>query len=239
MVYHFYEHLEFATPHEERPLTACNMVASLDGKVTSGGTLQPGSLGSSFDRMTMNVIRSHFDAVLTGGNTARQHPFYLGVPTHMETTRERKGLVAQPLTVLLTKSGNLDPQSPIFANPPRPPIIMTSAKGYRNLHATIKSQSMIEVIRDHQGPQEIGARLWSKYQVRRLLVEGGPSVNYQFAQAKLLDELFLTIAPRLVGTAADFTLIMGPDVLDKPAEIRLVSVNRQGDELFLRYGLKW
>ncbi len=233
---HFYDQLEF--PHTgERPLIACNMVTSLDGKVTAGGT-QPASLGSSFDLKTMGVIRSHFDAVLAGGNTIRLHPYYLGVPSALAGGRIKKGLEFQPLTVLLTKSGNLDPHSKLFTAPPRPPIIITSQKGAGNLSISIQEQSNIEVV-DNSDPQGIVTLLQEKYQVKRLLVEGGPSVNFQFMQARLLDELFLTLHPSLIGNRADLSLSAGDHVLGTAANIHLLSVNRQGDELFLRYRITW
>ena len=124
---HPYSTLQFpAVPNH--PFIAINMVSSLDGKITSGGTLQPGSLGSTFDRKTMNVIRSHFDAVICGGNTIRQHPYYLGVPKEYEVDRKRSGLQSQPLTVILTNSGQLDFHAPLSKST-LSPLIITSEKG--------------------------------------------------------------------------------------------------------------
>lgn len=236
MAIHFYSDLKFqASP--KRPIVACNMVMSLDGKVTADGK-QPDSLGSSFDLLTMNVIRSHFDAVLAGGNTIRQFPFYLGVRKELEATREKMGLVSQPLTVLLTKSGKLNAQTPLFTNPPRPPVIITSAKGAENLDPRIKAQSKVEVV-ENPNPQKICALLWENYQVQHLLVEGGPSVNYQFMQAQYLDELFLTLSPHLIGKRTDLNVAMGDQVLEKAEQIKLLSTNQHSDELFLRYRISW
>lgn len=233
---HFYDELEFNQP-QEQPFIACNMVTSLDGKVTENGT-QPQSLGSSFDLKTMGVIRSHFDAVLAGGNTIRLHPYYLGVPTELEKARKQRGLADQPLTVLLTRSGKLEAHSPVFAKAPRPPIIITSTQGAQDLPASIRDRSNVEVL-DNANPEAIATLLQEKYQVQRLLVEGGPSVNYQFMQAKLLNELFLTLHPSLIGKRTDLSLSAGNDVLDKANSINLISVNRQDDELFLRYQITW
>lgn len=235
-MHHFYQELTFLHP-THRPFIACNMVTSLDGKVTADGT-QPSSLGSSFDLKTMGIIRSHFDAILTGGNTIRLHPYYLGVPAKLEGVRQRKGLEAQPLTVLLSRSGNLDPANRLFAQAPRPPVILTSAAGAQNLAATIQNQSSVEIMAD-TNPKAVATLLQEKYGVKRLLVEGGPSVNYQFMQTKLLDELFLTLHPSLIGKRTDLGLSAGDHVLDKANSIKLISANRQDDELFLRYRITW
>ena len=236
MLHHFYQDLRYAKP-VDRPFVACNMVTSLDGKVTADGT-QPASLGSPFDRRTMGVIRSHFDAVLAGGNTIRLHPYYLGVPSHLEPLRENKGLASQPLTVLLTRSGNLDASSSVFTKAPRPPIILTTAEGAKHLPLAIHEQAHVEIM-GNPDPHSIVALLSEKYGVQSLLLEGGPSVNYQFMEAMLLDELFLTLHPSLIGKRTDLGLSVGDHVLTSPETIQLLSVHQQDNELFLRYLISW
>ncbi|HAI52622.1 MAG: dihydrofolate reductase family protein [Limnochordia bacterium] len=234
---HFYSQLTWELPGS-RPLIACNMVMSLDGKVTAGGALKPGSLGSPFDLETMHVIRSHFDAVLSGGQTVRQHPFYLGVPAELEGARRAKGLAFQPLSIVLTRSGQLQPDTPLFQNPPRPPLIITTPEGAASLPPEIEASSMVETLAEPT-PAAVAQLLWEKHGVKRLLVEGGPSVNFQFMQAQILDELFITLAPKLVGLLSDLTLAMGGQLLPQPREVELLSVHRHGQELFLRYRLHW
>ena len=233
---HFYGELEFPAT-EKGPFVACNMVVSLDGKVTADGR-QPSSLGSSFDALTMNVIRSHFDAVLAGGNTIRQFPFYLGVRPELTVIRETKGLESQPLTIILTQSGELPVNGSLFKNPPRPPLIITSQVGAQKLAKTVVAQSTVEIL-EELNAANISSLLSEKYQVQRLLIEGGPSVNYQFIQAILLRELFLTISPQLIGKRTDLSLAMGDQVLDSASEVKLLSVNQHDNEVFLRYRFSW
>ncbi len=236
---HPYSNLQFPAVHSY-PFVAINMVSSIDGKVTSSGTLKPGSLGSIFDRHTMNVIRSHFDAVICGGNTIRQHPYYLGVPKEYEIEREGKGLPSQPLTVILTNSGHLDFDTPLFHNPPYPPIILTSEKGAAALPKKVEQLSEIEICGSNKVILEKALEtLYTKYSIRHLLLEGGPSVNYLFLQKKAVNEIFLTLAPRLVGLKSDLTMVMGNRVLFPEPSISLVSYFEYNNELFLRYRLTY
>lgn len=236
---HPYRSLQFPAV-SNGPFVAINMVSSLDGKTTSGGTLQPGSLGSTFDRKTMNVIRSHFDAVICGANTIRQHPYYLGVPKDYEIEREQRGLQAQPLTVILTNSGQLDFHMPLFRNPPYPPLIITSEKGAEALPDTAHLLSKVEVCGSHKVILERALQtLHTKYNVRRLLLEGGPTVNYLFLQKQAVNEIFLTLAPRLVGSKSDLTMVMGNAKLSLEPTIFLISFFEHNNELFLRYGLTY
>ncbi len=219
---------------KNRPFVAINMVTSLDGKITNGGTQTP-ALGSSFDRETMNVLRSRFDAVLTGGNTARQHPYYLGVPERYEKVRLAEGLRAQPLTVILSGSGKLDPASPLFKKAPRKPLVITSKEGA----ARVPPAAGLEIAAERIDLKWLTNLLYEKYGIERLLVEGGAGVNYQFLQAGLVDRLFFTLTPHLVGSRFDLTMVMGDETFSRQPRITLLSYFAHKNELFLAYGLDW
>jgi riboflavin biosynthesis pyrimidine reductase len=68
---------------------------------------------------------------------------------------------------------------------------------------------------------------------RAVLAEGGPTLNAQLAAAGLLDELCLSLSPRLVGGPAKRILDGLP--VPGPAPLRLGSVCEQDGFLFLRY----
>lgn len=201
-----------------RPYTAINMVSSVDGKISIGGKLPPNTLGSRYDRQVMNYIRLHFDGVLCGGATFREHPYFLGVPPELEQERVQRGLTPQPRTIILTNQGNL----PTLTNPPHPPIIISTSCDTQGEYAKNLDCAVI--------------LLYEKYGITRLLVEGGPTVNYQFFASKLVDELFLTLAPKIVGTQ-DPTIVTGLG-LPELTELELLEIHRNNSELFLRYRVK-
>ena len=233
---HHYKELEFPAIPAGRPYVGVNMVMSVDGKITVGGKLTPGSLGSDFDRFTMTVIRSHFDAIICGAETIRQHPYYLGVTKDFEALRTARGQSAQPLTIIVTTSGDLPLDAPLFAQSPQRPLILTSTESYQALRRKLgKRAEVIAVGQDKVEIQPALAVLRRELGIERLLLEGGPSLNYQFLHAKAVDEIFLTLAPRLVGSDADLTMVMGPDVLDSLPRLELISHFQYENVLFLRY----
>ncbi|MGE5281106.1 MAG: RibD family protein [Chloroflexota bacterium] len=69
--------------------------------------------------------------------------------------------------------------------------------------------------------------------VRALLCEGGPTLHGALQAAGLVDELFLTIAPKLTG--GDGPRILEGAALPAPAELELVWLIEEGGELFARY----
>ncbi len=73
-----------------------------------------------------------------------------------------------------------------------------------------------------------------------VLCEGGGVVNASLLAARAIDELFLTIVPRVLGGSSAPTIVEGngfaPDALP---DARLTHVEQVGDELFLVYAFDW
>ena len=73
---------------------------------------------------------------------------------------------------------------------------------------------------------------------KHVLVEGGPTLLGSFLKENLIDEVFLTIAPKIYGTENLATKNLVEGILFPPREIKklkLLSVKKIKDELFLRY----
>jgi len=73
-----------------------------------------------------------------------------------------------------------------------------------------------------------------------VLCEGGGILNASFLAARVLDELYLTVVPRVLGGSSAPTAVEGegfaPDALP---DARLTHVEQIGDELFLTYAFDW
>lgn len=235
-----YADMQWSTPPTNRPYVAMNMVSSLDGKATVNNQLRKGALGSEQDRQVMNDIRSHFDAVCAGANTVRDFPYYLGVPKSMEATRQARGLKPQPYTVVFSHRGLLPLEAPLFTQAPMPPLVFTSALVSEATQQQLAKRAVVEVC--GASSLDLGCalqRLCHQYGVKRLLLEGGPSLNYSFLRHRAVDELFLTVAPKLVGSAQDPGILHGSHVLEGPHQLTLLAVNLHDHELFLRYSVSY
>jgi 5-amino-6-(5-phosphoribosylamino)uracil reductase len=79
-------------------------------------------------------------------------------------------------------------------------------------------------------------RLRERHGVSTLLVEGGPTLLGAMLEAGLIDELFLALAPLLVGGGPEPAIVEGPP-LPQPVRMRLVSLLEDEDFLFTRYAL--
>lgn len=87
--------------------------------------------------------------------------------------------------------------------------------------------------------QELTQQLHEKG-YKHVLVEGGPTLLGSFLKENLIDEVFLTISPKIYGTENLTTKTLVEGTLFPPDQIKhlkLISVKKFKDELFLRYSL--
>jgi riboflavin biosynthesis pyrimidine reductase len=231
-----------------------NMVGSIDGKATIDGKAEP--IGSQTDRVLMRTLRSRADAVMVGAGTLRAEKLTLAVPESLARGREARGLRAQPLAVVATASGDVPLRTNLLSSSPDNLLLLVSPETPKEHLAALSTHGSLEVVpkgtattsQENVSPAaEPGSRLdltralevlRERHAVDVLLVEGGPALNHALISGGLADELFLTLAPQLLGGARPDVLAVleGPALrLPNPPVSGLVSVHLCESELFLRY----
>ncbi len=221
--------LEDRAPRD-RPYVICNFVASLDGKATMGGRTSP--LSDPSDRAAFHMLRSQADAILVGTGTLRVECYGRLVRKPLiASIRTAEGRSAQPLAVVVSRSGSIPYDIPLFADPSSRVVLFlpTSAPPPPDCGAQMR------VHRSDAGDdlRSVMRSLRERHDVRSLLCEGGPALFNGLIAQDLVDELFLTLAPTLVG-AGEFGVTEGMPVV-VPVPMRLVSALAHERQLFLRY----
>ncbi|MBE3576841.1 MAG: RibD family protein [Limnochordales bacterium] len=231
-----YDRLLFPPAPAGRPLVAINMVATVDGRTTLSRSGMPvrERIGSEVDRILMKRLRAHFDAVARGAATVRRNPYY----PLAAATNANPGEIRQPLAVVFSRSGELPITTAFFREAPRPPLVVTGPLSLLRRTELEAAGAEIWEIEDERRRVPLALeRLAREKKVNRLLLEGGPRLNHAFLLADAVDELFLTIAPRLASTAGglNLSLVEGEEAFWPPLPLELVSCFRYGSELYLRY----
>ena len=215
----------------ELPFLAMNFVTTLDGRATIDGRANP--IGSDTDFEMLLALRSRFGAVMIGAASLRAEPYGRLVPDpDVRARRERRGLSHDPLAVILTGSMDLPWDTELFTSGGGRIAIFTGSD--REAPETATS---LRVIRDPSGGDDVDLRevlrhLRGERGVRSVMCEGGPHVFGQLAAAELVDELFLTFAPKLSG--GDDPRILEGDLPDV-RNMELVWLLEENGELFARY----
>ncbi|MFO7246464.1 MAG: dihydrofolate reductase family protein [Thermaerobacter sp.] len=220
-------------PPGDRPYVAANMVSTLDGRATAAGRVH--EIGSDLDHRLMRKVRAAVDAVLRGAGTVRSNPKYPGVPPEDVVLRRRKGLADQPRLVILSRSLDLPWDSRLVGDAPERPIVFTGEEAGAARLAEARRHAEVHVFPGDQVPiRQALSLLRSRYGIRSVLCEGGPTVNWLLLEAGCLDEYFWTAAPKFSGGPDDLATVEGPRPLGL-VRFQLVSAFVHEDELFLRY----
>ena len=216
-----------------RPHTVVNFIASVDGRATFHG--RSGALGDDGDHALFHGLREWSDAVLAGTRTLgiERYGRILGKAERRER-RLAAGRAVEPLACIVTRSGVVPADIPLFAEPEARIVIFTAGE--------VKLDSpgaQIDVV--HLDPGELTLttvmrRLRSDYQVSRLLCEGGPTLFGSLVNESLVDELFLTVSPKLVGGGPGPTITSGAE-LPELCELKLRTALERNGSLYLRYAL--
>lgn len=230
------------------PRVFANFVTSLDGVVAlSGVAASPAVVSgkSEADRFLMGLLRACAGAVLIGASTLRAEPEHRWTPEHIypqasddfaRMRRELK-LPARPELVVVSGSGHLDPGMPVLEEGA---LVLTTRKGADRLTGKLPSSSTVEEVSDSDSLEIDRAIAVIRSRGHELvLCEGGPNVLGQLLQSQMLDELFVTISPLLLGrTKTEFRpgLVDGVDLSSPSApRAQVLSVRRHDSHLFVRY----
>jgi riboflavin biosynthesis pyrimidine reductase len=241
-----------------RPFIIGNFVQTLDGIVSlkipghSGGGDISGR--NEEDMFIMALLRAYADAVLVGEDTARVGHSHVWTADHIypglseEFWRLRRTLKKPgpyPLNVVVSGTGTVDLQQAIFQRDDIPHLVLTTCQGEKRLRKkqgdTLPTQVRVlpgEALID---PTDMAALLYSEYGVQLLLHEGGPMLFSSFLEKSLVDELFLTIAPRIIGRGQsgerpNFSHNLAFDAEESMWGSLLSVKTCAAGHLFLRYG---
>lgn len=214
--------------HPGRPWVMLNMVSTIDGATTLGE--RSTGLGDDDDHEMFKAIRAVPDVVLVGAGTVAAED-YRPITLDEERRQRRLELGKTPVPTLAIVSGrlSLDPEARVFSDPEHKPLVITGAQADPTKLMMLGDAADVAIL-DDLGPGSILRHLGA---AGVTLLEGGPTLNAQFAAAGLIDEVNLTFASRLV--AGDSKRILAGPQLGHPLEMYPDRVLRGDRDLFLRY----
>jgi len=212
-----------------RPAVGLNMVTSIDGRAQLAGTAE--GLGSRADRLLLRLYRAAFDVVLSGAGTLRHAGLWLRVGDELAARRAAQGRTPNPIGVVVAGSSPIPTDAAWFEGDEARILIVGSDQP---LDAAPPGTELLRAPDPQPSPRWVLEQL-SERGVGSVLLEGGPHLNASFVAERLVDELYWTIGPHLIGSDAlpMVAPFAGGDV--EPWRGRLVSVMRHEDELMLRY----
>jgi riboflavin-specific deaminase-like protein len=215
------------------------MAMTADGKIATANRAVS-SFGSRRDQAHLLQLRATADAVMAGARTTDSNPITLGPgPAKYRRLRLRHGLAEFNLRIIVSRSGTVNPKAEVFQRRFSPIIILTTrratASRLRELRA-VATEVRIYGAKEINFPRAL-RWLREKWGIKRLLCEGGGELNDALFRAGVVDQLHLTVCPKVFGgrTAPTIADGLGAGRLARAAHLALVSARRHDDEMFFVY----
>jgi len=220
------------------PFVFMNGAVSADGKLA----LENRSLiqfSSRRDQQFVLQLRATADAVLCGAETVETFSIDLGADSDdCRKKRQRKGLPAEPLRVLVSDDGKIDPNARIFQKAVSPVIVLTTQGTFKCCAARLGGIAAVKAF-GQRGVNFHRAFRWlrEEFGVRRLLCEGGGETNAALIAAGVVDKIHITVCPLVLRGRSAPTICDGEGVksLATATRLKLKAVKIVKGELFLTY----
>jgi riboflavin-specific deaminase-like protein len=225
-------------PAAKRPWTVVNMAMTADGKIATAGR-EVTSFGSARDLAELYGLRATVDAVLCGARTVEETGATLGNGGEKYGLRRLSaGLSVAPLRILVSGSASISLTAPLWEQKSAPVVVLVS--GDAPMDRVRRLRERADAVWESPGAEIDFQSAWewiaSKWQVKRMACEGGGVLNARLFQTDLVDELRVTLCPRI------FAGVESPSLADGPAQqlwqarrFKPAGLKRVGEELFLKF----
>jgi 5-amino-6-(5-phosphoribosylamino)uracil reductase len=225
----------FAAAHQ-RPLTTVVLAMSADGKISDVGRSHP-TFGSKddFDHLERQVAMA--DAVLAGSATLKAGGTAMRVVNpELIAQRQNAGKPEQPIQIVCSRTGDLDPTLRFFQQSV-PRYLLTTTTGAKRWQAQAGFDRVLSgETAEHEVDWHSALGELYKDGVEHIAVLGGGEIVAALLAADLIDELHLTICPLLIGGKTAPSPVEGTGFLQGQApHLELLSVRQVEGELFLHY----
>ncbi len=203
---------------------------TLDGKVTRPNGKWFG-LSSISDKTRMDIIRSKSDTFIVGKNSILNDD-----PEVKIRYVENKN---PPRPVILLQTSSLPKDRKIFQCYP---IILCTSSNYDLLKSDFENLAEIHCISKTKklNPNSV-LKKFEELNFKNILLEGGPTLNYSFLKEDLIDKIYLTIVPFIIGKNNLSSIVNGKQEINlfEKKKWRLISFESEKDEIFLEYEKKF
>jgi riboflavin-specific deaminase-like protein len=220
-----------------RPFVTANFALTWDGRIsTRKGT--PADFSSKRDKRRLIEIRSPCDAVLASAKTIAADNMTMGLPDEtLRAARVARGQPPYPIRVLLTNSGRIRPDLRVFSKDFSPIVIFSTTRMPTAVRSALAGKADLWL---HEASgvnlRTMLEALRADYRVKRLVCEGGAQVFRALLEAGLVDELHVTLCPRIFGGAQAPTVTgVAGKFLGGSIPLQLKSMEVVEGECFLRY----
>lgn len=208
-----------------------NAAMTVDGKIaTKKGN---SAISSDADLKRVHRLRDTADAIMVGIST-------LLIDDPQLTVRLGRTRSKYPTRVIVDSSGRIPLDSKILksAHEIKTIVAVSNGASFHNIHRIESTGAKVIIAgRDNVDLRKV-FRLFEKMGYKKVLVEGGGELNWSVLKLGIVNELIVTISPRIIGGRSAITLVEGEgwNRISEGIPLKLSDVSRHiNGELVLRY----
>lgn len=206
---------------------------TIDGKIATN--LGDSRISSKQDLRRLHRLRSSVDAIIIGISTVI-------IDNPRLTVRLVKRHGTTPVRIIVDSIGRIPLDSKILKSASKINTIVAVTKRASDERIDkIKSAGAIVIV---AGTKTVDLKelffILKKMGFNKILVEGGGELNWSILQLRIVNELMVTVAPRIVGGRTATTLVEGDgyERISDGIKMELIKVSRQNNgEVVLYYKL--
>lgn len=225
-----------------RPFTFINVAVTADGKMDTYER-HGAAISSARDKERVDKLRAESDAVMVGGRTLLGDDPKLTVKSEaLRAERVARGLTPNPIKVGIVTNADGLPDHDFLNFGSARVVIFTTDKTSKAQVEFLRSRN-VEVYVHHAERVDLEKALHTLFElgVKRLMVEGGGTLNFELLRLGLVDELTMYIAPMIFGGESAPTAAAGAGMIRSEAiPLKLIETEAFGEDggVVLKYLLR-
>ncbi|MBV6449482.1 MAG: 2,5-diamino-6-ribosylamino-4(3H)-pyrimidinone 5'-phosphate reductase [Anaerolineales bacterium] len=224
----------------KRPFVFINVAMTADGKIDTVAR-KGAAISSARDKERVDQLRAEADAVMVGGRTLLDEDPKLTVKSEaLRAERVARGLAENPMKVGVVSEANLESHSKFLRDGAARVVIFTTNRTSKDkldllrslgVEVFVHTSARVDLTQMLQTLAELG--------VKRLMVEGGATLNFELLRLGLVDEVYAFVAPLIFGGESAPTLAAGEGVERSAAvQLKLIDVEKWDDGgVLLKYSI--
>lgn len=220
----------------KRPFIFINSAMSADGKISTWQRKQIRISGSNdFDRV--DDLRATSDAIMVGiGTVLADNPSLTVKSISRKEKRKMQNLDENPIRIVIDSNARISHDADFFKKGEGKRIVVVSSNAKSNKIHNLSQKAQIIVSGNSTVDLKNAMNELYNLGIRRLMVEGGATLNWGMLSEGLVDEIYTFIGNIIIGGSKAPTFVDGEGFIDMDTlPLELISAEKIETGILLKW----
>ena len=219
-----------------KPFVFINIAASVDGKISDESRRQL-KISCEEDFKRVDKLRAESDAIMVGiGTVLADDPRLTVKSEELRGWRTDQGKPENPIRVVVDSRCRI-PLNAKVLNKEAKTIVAVSKLADRSRVEKLRHKAEVVTFGESKVDLRALMRYLYKIGVRKVMVEGGATLNYGLLKEGLVDEIYVYYGSMIIGGAKAPTIVDGSS-FNPPIELELISIEKLGRGVLTKWKVR-